>query len=250
VPFRAEEPRFGMSRCGSTRPISLLSKCGIRRVGALSLLVNYCFGSHDAESALAEQMAKHLGLSFQKIQDVGSGMDVEDALRHAGSDYRTPFCDRSTVSTGMLMRSVISTFGTEFAILDGTGADGAFGLFGRSRQWQRVHSIPNGPPYWLGRIPVASVMGERLHGRVLVSAAQKSIPTPFSFVCGDPESSGWNRLSYARASVPRSRCFGYQVAAIDITTRPPPSTGCARLVVVVCLHICTESPVALRSLAS
>ena len=89
-------------------------------------------------------MAKHLGLRFQKIQDVGSGMDLEYALRHVGSDYRTPFCDRATVHTGMLMRSVISTFGTEFAIVDGTGADGAFGLFGRSRQWQKLHSIPNG----------------------------------------------------------------------------------------------------------
>jgi asparagine synthase (glutamine-hydrolysing) len=109
-----------------------------------TLLVNYCFGSDDAESVLAEQIAKHLGLSFQRIQDVGSGMDVEDVLRNAGSDYRTPFCDHSAVPTGMLVRSVIRTFGPEFSVFDGTGADGAFGLFGRSRQWQKLHSIPDG----------------------------------------------------------------------------------------------------------
>jgi asparagine synthetase B (glutamine-hydrolysing) len=109
-----------------------------------TLLVNYCFGSDDAESLLAEQMAKHIGLGFQRIQDVDSGTDVEDVLMHAGSDYRTPFCDHAAVPTSKLVRSVICSFGPEFAVLDGTGADGAFGLFGRSRQWQKLHSIPGG----------------------------------------------------------------------------------------------------------
>jgi asparagine synthase (glutamine-hydrolysing) len=105
--------------------------------------VNYCFGSEDAESVLAEQMAKHLGLSFQRIQDVSSGMDVEDVLKHAGSDYRTPFCDHSAIPTRVLARSVIRTFGSEYSVFEGTGADGAFGLFGRTRPWQILHSIPD-----------------------------------------------------------------------------------------------------------
>jgi asparagine synthetase B (glutamine-hydrolysing) len=109
-----------------------------------TLLVNYSFGLNDEESLLAEQMAKHLGLNFQRIQDVDSGTDVEDVLTHAGRDYRTPFCDHSAVPTGKLVRSVIRTFGPEFSVLDGTGADGAFGLFGRSRQWQKLHSIRGG----------------------------------------------------------------------------------------------------------
>jgi asparagine synthetase B (glutamine-hydrolysing) len=109
-----------------------------------TLLVNYSFGPNDAESLLAEQMAKHLGLSFQRIQDVGSGADVEEVLTNAGRDYRTPFCDHSAVPTGKLVRSVISAFGSEYVVLDGTGADGAFGLFGRSRQWQKLHSLPKG----------------------------------------------------------------------------------------------------------
>jgi asparagine synthetase B (glutamine-hydrolysing) len=109
-----------------------------------TLLVNYCFGSDDAESLLAEQMAKHLGLSFHRIQDDGSGADVEEVLKNAGRDYRTPFCDHSAVPTGKLVRSVIGTYGSEYAMFDGTGADGAFGLFGRSRQWQKLHSLPSG----------------------------------------------------------------------------------------------------------
>ncbi len=109
-----------------------------------TLLVNYCFGPDDPESLLAEEMAKHLGLSFHRIQDINSGADVEDVLTHAGRDYRTPFGDHSTVPTYRLVRSVIRTFGIEFTVLDGTGADGAFGLFGRARQWQKLNSTPRG----------------------------------------------------------------------------------------------------------
>jgi asparagine synthase (glutamine-hydrolysing) len=109
-----------------------------------TVLVNYSFGPEDTESLLAEQMAKHLGLSFQRIRDIDSGEDVEDVLTHAGSDYRTPFGDHSTIPTYRLIRSVIRGFGPEFTLLDGTGADGAFGLFGRARQWQRLNSIPGG----------------------------------------------------------------------------------------------------------
>jgi asparagine synthase (glutamine-hydrolysing) len=107
-----------------------------------TLLVNYCFGPDDRESFLAEAMAKHLGLGFYRIPDVNSGVDVEDVLINAGSDYRTPFGDHSTVPTYRLVRSVIRNFGSEFTVLDGTGADGAFGLFGRARQWQKLNTLP------------------------------------------------------------------------------------------------------------
>jgi asparagine synthase (glutamine-hydrolysing) len=113
-----------------------------------TLLVNYSFGPNDPESLLAEQMAKHLGLSFQRIHDIDSGEDVGDVLTNAGSNYRTPFGDHSAVPTNRLVRSVIRAFGSEFTVLDGTGADGAFGLFGRARQWQRLDSIPG----WLLRL--------------------------------------------------------------------------------------------------
>jgi asparagine synthase (glutamine-hydrolysing) len=112
-----------------------------------TLLVNYSFGPDDTESVLAEQMAKHLGLTFHRIHDLGSGMDIGDVLRNAGRDYRTPFCDHSALPTGMLVRQVIDTFGSvgdEFAVIDGTGADGAFGLFGRAGQWQKIHAVPAG----------------------------------------------------------------------------------------------------------
>ena len=82
-----------------------------------TLLVNYCLGPGDPESLLAERMAKHSGLSFQRIQDINSGMDVGDVLTHAGSDYRTPFCDHSAVPIRTLAHSVIRTFGPEFSVI-------------------------------------------------------------------------------------------------------------------------------------
>lgn len=109
-----------------------------------TLLVNYSFGAIDAESLHAEEMGRHLGLSFHRIHDVGSDGNFEDLLNSCGSDYRTPFCDHSAVPTGRLARAVIYEFGPGFAVVDGTGADGAFGLFGRSRQWHKLHSIPRG----------------------------------------------------------------------------------------------------------
>ena len=42
-----------------------------------TLLVNYSFGPDDPESLLAEEMARHLGLSFHRIPDISSGADVE-----------------------------------------------------------------------------------------------------------------------------------------------------------------------------
>jgi len=134
------------------RPLIILFSGGIdsgllaARAAALgledTLLVNYSFDPDDAESLLAEQMAKHLGLSLHRIRDDGTGADAEGVLAHAGRDYRNPFCDSSTVPTGKLVQSVIGRYGSEYAVVDGTGADGAFGLFDWSRQWRKVHSLP------------------------------------------------------------------------------------------------------------
>lgn len=116
------------------------------RAAALGLkdtvLVNYSFGPDDSESKLAEEMALHLGLNFQRMEDVVSGSDVEDVLSHAASYYRSPFGDHSAIPTCALVRNLIQRFGAEYIALDGTGADGAFGLFAKARQWQRLCSLP------------------------------------------------------------------------------------------------------------
>lgn len=113
------------------------------RAAAIGLdvtLVNYCFGKGDQESLHAERMAQHLGLKFTRIYD--SGSEIEDVLDHAAQYYRIPFVDHSTLPTSALIRSVIKRFNERAIVFDGTGADGAFGLFGKAKPWQRISSLP------------------------------------------------------------------------------------------------------------
>ncbi|WP_026874090.1 asparagine synthase C-terminal domain-containing protein [Inquilinus limosus] len=134
------------------RPVTILFSGGIdsgllaARASVLGLkdvtLVNYSFGPNDSESMLAEQMARHLGLRFVRVEEVRDGSDVADVLQHAGLYYRTLFSDHSAVPTCALVRAVISQCDSSGIVLEGTGADGGFGKFDRAVQWQRLHSLP------------------------------------------------------------------------------------------------------------
>jgi asparagine synthetase B (glutamine-hydrolysing) len=113
------------------------------RAAALGLdvdLVNYSFGDDDPESRLAEKIARSLGLRFTRVK--GSGSELGDILEHAGQYYSAPFCDPSTVPTFALVRAVLSLFSNKAVVLDGTGADGAFGLLRKGKEWRRLHAIP------------------------------------------------------------------------------------------------------------
>ena len=134
------------------RPVTILFSGGVdsgllaARASAIGLkdvtLVNYSFGPDDPESKLAEQMARHLGLKFVRIEECSDGSDVADVLQHAGRYYRTPFSDPSAAPTCALVRAVIAQSAAGGVVLDGIGADGDFGLFAKVAQWQRLHSVP------------------------------------------------------------------------------------------------------------
>ncbi|MGK9235816.1 hypothetical protein KXS07_29150 [Inquilinus limosus] len=76
------------------RPVTILFSGGVdsgllaARASAVGLkdvtLVNYSFGPNDPESMLAEQMARHLGLRFVRVEEAPDGSDVADVLQHAG----------------------------------------------------------------------------------------------------------------------------------------------------------------------
>lgn len=105
-----------------------------------SLLLNYSFGEDDQESELAEAMAKHLGLRFERISDRSH---VCDCLIEPGCVYPQPFGDHSTVPTSALARAVVNRLtGERRVILDGIGADGAFGMASKIEVWNRVVQIP------------------------------------------------------------------------------------------------------------
>jgi asparagine synthase (glutamine-hydrolysing) len=117
------------------------------RASALGLketaLINYSFGPNDPESLLAEEMAKHLGLPFVRISDTDSDAQIETVLGQAGKLYRYPFGDHSAIPTYQLVTELIKLIGPKATVLDGTGADGAFGMFGKAQQWKKLHSLPS-----------------------------------------------------------------------------------------------------------
>jgi asparagine synthase (glutamine-hydrolysing) len=117
------------------------------RAAALGLkdtrLVNYSFGMDDEESAMAERMARHLGLRFERIEDNSAETDVGYLLEHAGALYTTPFFDHSVIPTCALARAVIDRYGGEYLVLDGSGADSDFGVFVEYDSWRRVCSLPS-----------------------------------------------------------------------------------------------------------
>jgi len=104
-------------------------------------LVNYCFGNDDTESMLAERIAKQLGLGFVRISD-GDYSNLE-VLKDIGRIYARPFGDPSLSPTYALARAVIDRFASSRVILDGTGADGAFGLFSKTSFYRNLYRIPH-----------------------------------------------------------------------------------------------------------
>lgn len=115
---------------------SRLAKLGYRD----SLLINYSFGEDDRESELAEAMARHLGLQFERISDKPP---LCDCLIDPGRVYPQPFDDQSTGPASALARAVVKRFaGERRVIIDGTGADSAFGMADKIEAWSRVVKIP------------------------------------------------------------------------------------------------------------
>lgn len=105
-----------------------------------SLLLNYSFGERDEESRLAEAMAKRLNLKFERVSFKSN---LCSCLKEPGSIYPQPFGDYSTVQALDLAYGVLHhSFGSKRLILDGTGADDAFGAFKIIDKWENVYKVP------------------------------------------------------------------------------------------------------------
>lgn len=105
-----------------------------------SLLLNYSFGDDDPESKLAEAIANQLGLKFERLS--GNRRPC-CCLDNPGVIYPQPFGDHSTVPTSDLAYSVVERLSNQKRlILDGTGADGGFGMTAKIASWERMSLIP------------------------------------------------------------------------------------------------------------
>lgn len=105
-----------------------------------SLLINYSFGDEDPESKLAEAMANQLDLKYERVS---LNRQLCDCLLSPGQIYPQPFGDQSTVPTSDLAHAVVDRLSDQKRIiLDGTGADGAFGMTSKIRLWERAIRVP------------------------------------------------------------------------------------------------------------
>lgn len=110
-----------------------------------TLLLNFSFGQDDPESALAEAMAGELGLRFERVFERGRPCEVLD---RPGEVYPQLFADHGTVPAANLAHAVVQRLDNKRSvILDGTGADGAFGMFRKIEHWRHMTALP----IWLRR---------------------------------------------------------------------------------------------------
>lgn len=134
--------------CPDRNPIILFSG-GVdssviaHRVSAMgwseSTLFHSSFGKDDKETEIAREINSYLQLNLDihnwKIED---GFEC---LEKSASLYTQPFCDHSCVPTHSLSRAVASRYGRDRIILDGTGADGAFGLINKVKQSRQLYGV-------------------------------------------------------------------------------------------------------------
>lgn len=103
-------------------------------------LVNYAFDAADEEHLLAVRMASHLGFQCELIPQVPG--EAASVLDRAGRDYSFPFGDISTIPTNMLVHGSLAWTGQARTVVEGTGADGAFGLAASYPKWRRAYAVP------------------------------------------------------------------------------------------------------------
>ncbi len=108
-------------------------------------LFNYSFGPHDGEADLALRMAAHLGLRCEQV--TYSPGDLPGLMARLARDYAFPFSDISTIPTNLLVHASLPLVQGAGTALEGTGADGTFGLGLKQPQWAWVYRVPR----WIRR---------------------------------------------------------------------------------------------------
>lgn len=103
-------------------------------------LINYSFGAEDKESCQALQIASHLGLECQQVTHDSN--KVSEMLNRLGKDYSFPFGDFSAVPMNILVQESSTTKNDACTVIEGTGADGAFGLAATYADKQRIYALP------------------------------------------------------------------------------------------------------------
>jgi asparagine synthase (glutamine-hydrolysing) len=104
-------------------------------------LVNYAFDAQDEQHQVAVRMASHLGLTCELVHHVPE--EAADVLDRASRDYSFPFGDISTIPTNVLVHGSFRWASQGAAVIEGTGADGAYGLAAEYPKWRRTYGVPH-----------------------------------------------------------------------------------------------------------
>jgi asparagine synthetase B (glutamine-hydrolysing) len=103
-------------------------------------LVNYAFAASDEEHQGAIRMAKHLGFRCELIpQADDQGASV---FSRAARDYSFPFGDISTIPMNHLVHGSLPFAAEAGTVVEGTGADGAYGMAAAYPRWRRTYRVP------------------------------------------------------------------------------------------------------------
>lgn len=114
-------------------------------------LLHYSFGPDDPETVCAERIASSLGMPFECIED--STDAAVEVLSYAARDYSYPFGDYSSLPTNRLVRASSAWLPPGSAVIDGTGADGAFACGFKMERSIRARYRPLAwLPAWIGQL--------------------------------------------------------------------------------------------------
>lgn len=123
-----------------------LAQCGRQDVR----LISFAFDTADDEHRLAVRMASHLGFTCERVSY--EPRQAVDVLERAGRDYSFPFGDISTIPTNLLVHASLPSAGAAATVIEGTGADGAFGLGALYEKWHRAYRIPQALRRQVGKL--------------------------------------------------------------------------------------------------
>jgi asparagine synthetase B (glutamine-hydrolysing) len=102
--------------------------------------VHYSFGENDLETKISNAIAKELNIKLDVINwNLSRGLEC---IENAVNLFRLPFADHGTVQMYDLFLGISEKYDSNRTVLDGTGADGAFGLFETSKHSKNLYYIP------------------------------------------------------------------------------------------------------------
>lgn len=119
----------------STIMAAALKRNGYRN----TTLVHLSFGEDHPDTVAAREVASRLRLPIDVVMD--DPRATEQVIESAVDIYRQPFADHSAPPSHVLAEKVARDYAGR-PVLDGTGADGAFGLFGRSLRFRNIYQLP------------------------------------------------------------------------------------------------------------